>query len=32
MTPPIRLESYSVSLVFFTSPCLVARTRYGECS
>src|SRR5438270_6141164 len=27
--PPERLESKSVRAVFFTSPCLVARTRYG---
>ena len=30
--PPVRLESKSVSLVFFTRPCLVASTRYGATS
>ncbi len=30
--PPVRLESYSVSRVFFTMPRLVASTRYGATS
>ena len=30
--PPVRLESYSRKAVFFTSPRLVAITRYGAAS
>ena len=32
MIPPLRFESNSSSLVFFTRPCFVPRTRYGATS